>query len=55
MSIRVEYVTPDGLSGRKRVWIRGIFHLIGIPGECPSVIKSRKAERVQHSVQGTGG
>ncbi len=33
MDIRVECVTPDGLSGQKRVWFRGIFHLIGILGE----------------------
>jgi len=29
VDIRVECVTPDGLSGKKRVWFRGIFHLIG--------------------------
>ncbi len=40
MDIRVECVTPDGLSGKKRVWFRGIFH---------------KAESAQHSVQWTGG
>ena len=33
VDIRVECVTPDGLSGKKRVWFRGIFHLIGILGE----------------------
>ena len=50
MDIRVECVTPDGLSGKKRVWFRGIFHLIGIPGESPFVSKLRKAESAQHSV-----
>ena len=49
MDIRVEYVTPDGLSGKKRVWLRGIFHLLGIPGESPFVNKLRKAESAQHS------
>ena len=44
MDIRVECVTPDGLSGKKRVWFRGIFHLIGILGESPFVSKLRKAE-----------
>jgi hypothetical protein len=42
--IRAECVTPEGLSGKKRVWFRGIFHLIGIPGESPFVSKLRKAE-----------
>ena len=55
MDIRVECVTPDGLSGKKRVWFRGIFHLIGILGESPFVSKLRKAESAQHSVQWTGG
>jgi len=50
VDIRVEYVTPDGLSGKKRVWFRGIFHLIGIRGESPFVSKLRKAESAQHSV-----
>ncbi len=50
MDIRVECVTPDGLSGKKRVWFRGIFHLIGILGESPFVSKLRKAESAQHSV-----
>ena len=49
MDIRVECVTPDGLSGKKRVWFRGIFHLIGILGESPFVSKLRKAESAQHS------
>jgi hypothetical protein len=48
MDIRVECVTPDGLSGKKRVWFRGIFHLIGILGESPFVSKLRKAESAQH-------
>ena len=51
MDIRVECVTPDGLSGKKRVWFRGIFHLIGILGESPFVSKLQKAESAQHSVQ----
>jgi hypothetical protein len=51
VDIRVECVTPDGLSGKKRVWFRGIFHLIGILGESPFVSKLRKAESAQHSVQ----
>ena len=50
MDIHVECVTPDGLSGKKRVWFRGIFHLIGILGESPFVSKLRKAESAQHSV-----
>jgi len=50
VDIRVECVTPDGLSGKKRVWFRGIFHLIGILGESPFVSKLRKAESAQHSV-----
>ena len=37
MDIRVESVTPDSLSDKKRVWFRGIFHLIGILGESPFV------------------
>ena len=49
MDIRVECVTPDGLSGKKRVWFRGIFHLIGILGESPFVSKLRKVESAQHS------
>jgi hypothetical protein len=49
VDIRVECVTPDGLSGKKRVWFRGIFHLIGILGERPFVSKLRKAESAQHS------
>ena len=49
MDIRVECVTPDGLSGKKRVWFRGIFHLIGILGESPFVSKLRKAESAQQS------
>ena len=48
---RVEYVTPDGLSGRKRVWFRGIFHLIGILGESRLVSKLRKAGNGQDSGQ----
>ena len=55
MDIRVECVTPDGLSGKKRVWFRGIFHLIGILGESPFVSKLRKAESAQQSVHPTGG
>jgi hypothetical protein len=55
VDIRVECVTLDGLSGKKRVWFRGIFHLIGILGESPFVSKLRKAESAQHSVQWTGG
>ena len=55
MDIRVECVTPDGLSGKKRVWFRGIFHLIGILGESLFVSKLRKAESAQHSVWRTGG
>ena len=55
MDIRVECVTPDGLSGKKRVWFRSIFHLIGILGESPFVSKLRKAESAQHSVQWTPG
>jgi len=51
VDIRVECVTPDGLSGKKRVWFRGIFHLIGILGESLFVSKLRKAESAQHSVQ----
>ncbi|HXQ35193.1 MAG TPA: hypothetical protein VN843_14350, partial [Anaerolineales bacterium] len=39
----------------KRVWFRGIFHLIGILGESPFVSKLRKAESAQHSVQWTPG
>ena len=54
VDIRVEGVTPDGLSGKKRVWFRGIFHLIGILGEGPFVSKLRKAESAQHSLQWTG-
>ena len=50
MDIRVECVTPDGLSGKKRVWFRGIFHLIAILGASPFVSKLRKAESAQHSV-----
>ena len=50
MDIRVDCVTPHGLSGKKRVWFRGIFHLIGILGESPFVSKLRKAESAQHSV-----
>jgi hypothetical protein len=49
MDIRAECVTPDGLSGQKRVWFRGIFHLIGILGESPFVSKSRQAGSAQHS------
>jgi hypothetical protein len=49
VDIRVECVTPDGLSGKKRVWFRGIFHLIGILGESPFVSKLQKAESAQHS------
>jgi hypothetical protein len=49
VDIRVEYVTPDGLSGKKRVWFRCIFHLIGIPGESPFVSKLRKVESARHS------
>ena len=55
MDIRVECVTPDGLSGKKRVWFRGIFHLIGILGESPFVSKLRKAESAQQSVHPTLG
>lgn len=55
MDIRVECVTRDGLSGKKRVWFRGIFYLIGILGESPFVSELRKAESAQHSVQWTGG
>jgi hypothetical protein len=55
VDIRVECVTPDSLSGKKRVWFRGIFHLIGILGESPFVSKLRKAESAQHSTQWTGG
>jgi hypothetical protein len=55
MDIRVECVTPDGLSGKKRVWFRGIFHLIGILRESPFVSKLRKAESAQHSVHMTWG
>jgi hypothetical protein len=44
-----------GLSGKKRVWFRGIFHLIGILGESPFVSKLRKAKSAQHSVHPTGG
>jgi hypothetical protein len=50
VDIRVECVTPDDLSGKKRVWFRGIFHLIGILGESLFVSKLRKAESAQHSV-----
>lgn len=53
MDIRVECVPPDGLSSKKRVWFRGIFHLIGILGESPFVSKLRKAESAQHSLQRT--
>jgi hypothetical protein len=55
MDIHVECVTPDGLSGKKRVWFRGIFHLIGTLGESPFVSKLRKAESAQHSVHLTCG
>jgi len=55
VDIRVECVISDGLSGKKRVWFRGIFHLIGILGEGPFVSKLRKAESAQHSVRWTGG
>jgi len=55
VDIRVECVIPDGLSGKKRVWFRGIFHLIGILGERPFVSKLRKAESAQHSVHRTAG
>jgi hypothetical protein len=55
VDIRVECVTPDGLSAKKRVWFRGIFHLIGILGESPFVSKLRKVESAEHSVQWTGG
>jgi hypothetical protein len=44
VDIRVECVTPEGLSGKKRVWFRGDFHLIGILGESPFVSKLRMAE-----------
>ena len=48
VDIRVECITPDGLSGKKRVWFRvGIFHLFGILGESPFVSKLRKAESAQ--------
>jgi hypothetical protein len=47
VDIRVECVTADGLSGKKRVWFRGIFHLIDILGESPFVSKLRKAESAQ--------
>jgi len=50
VDICVECVTPDGLSGKKRVWFRGIFHLIGILGERPFVSTLRKAESAQYSV-----
>jgi len=50
VDIRVECVTPDGLSGKKRVWFRGIFHLIGILGQSPFVSELRKAESAQYSV-----
>ena len=49
MAIRVECVTPNGFSGKKRVWFRGIFHLIGILGESPFVSKLRKAESAQQA------
>jgi hypothetical protein len=55
VDIRVDCVTPDGLSSKKRVWFCGIFHLIGILGESPFVSKLRKAESAQHSVQWSGG
>jgi hypothetical protein len=57
VDIRVECVTPDVLSGKKRVWFGGIFHLIGIPGEGLFVSKLRKAESAQHRTQWnrTGG
>ena len=55
MDIRVECVTLDVVSGKKRVWFRGIFHLVGIPGEGPFVSKLRKAESAQHRTQWTGG
>jgi hypothetical protein len=35
---------------KKEIWIRGIFHLIGILGQSPFVSKLRKAESAQHSV-----
>ena len=44
MDIRVECATPDGLSGKKRFWFRGIFHLIGILGKSPFVSQLRKLE-----------
>src|SRR4029434_10487445 len=49
VDISVECITPDGLSGKKRVWFRGIFHLIGILRESPFVSKLRKAESAKHS------
>jgi hypothetical protein len=49
VDIRVACVTPDGLSGKKRVWFRNIFHLIVILVESPYGSKLRKAENAQHS------
>jgi hypothetical protein len=54
VDIRVECVTPDGLSGKKRVWFCGIFHSIGILGESPFVSKLRKAESAQHGMHADG-
>jgi hypothetical protein len=49
VDIRVESVTLAGLAGKKRVWFRGIVHLIGILGESRFVSELRKAESAQHS------
>ena len=40
---------------RKEIWFRGIFHLIGIPGESQFASKLRKAESTQHGGQWIGG
>jgi len=55
VDIRVECVTPDGLSGKKRDLVSWYFHLIGILGKSPVVSKLQKAESAQHSVHPTGG
>ena len=50
VDIRVECVTPDGFSGQKRVWFRGIFHLIGIPGK--RLLEKQKAGKMRLKMVG---
>jgi len=51
VDIRVECGTSEGLSGKKRVCFRRVFHLIGILGESPFVSKLRKAESILYEFE----